>query len=86
MTCEVRLSYPPVMSDKTIKEIIGERGGAAAVAKALSTDERPVPKTTVRSWCDANRLPWWRVDAVMALPLVPQEAEGSDAQQPERAA
>jgi hypothetical protein len=56
-----------------VKEIINQRGGAAVVAKALSTPDRPVPKTTVRSWCDANRLPWWREDAVMALPKVQQD-------------
>ncbi len=57
------------MAKLSVKKIIDQRGGAAAVSKALSIPGRPVPKTTVRSWCDNNRLPWWRVDAVMALPI-----------------
>lgn len=58
------------MAKKTVRQIIEARGGAAAVAIALSTKERRVPKTTVRSWCDNNKLPWWREDAVMALPVI----------------
>jgi hypothetical protein len=69
------------MASLSIKEIIEERGGAKVVAEALSTPERRVPKTTVRSWCDANKLPWWREDAVMALPLRPKEPKADDAQQ-----
>lgn len=58
------------MAKKSVRKIIEERGGAFAVAKALSTPHRRFPKTTVRSWCDNNRLPWWREAAVMALPVV----------------
>jgi hypothetical protein len=67
------------MAKKTVRKIIDDRGGAAAVAAALTTPERKVPKTTVRSWCDANRLPWWREDAVMALPVVAKVPRKRDA-------
>lgn len=69
------------MTSQTVKEIIKDRGGAKAVAEALSTPERRVPKTTVRSWCDANKLPWWREDAVMALPLRPKDEKPDQQEQ-----
>jgi hypothetical protein len=58
------------MVKQSVREIIDQRGGAAAVSAALSVPGREVPKTTVRSWCDKNRLPWWRYDAVMSLPVI----------------
>ena len=61
------------MAQLKVKDIIDQRGGAAAVAKALDRPGRPVPKTTVRSWCDADKIPWWRIDAVMALPKIKQD-------------
>lgn len=71
------------MHSQTVKEIIKDRGGVIAVAAALSAPGRAVHKNTVRGWVNSNRLPWWREDAVMALPLKPKE-EKSDQQ--ERAA
>lgn len=48
------------------------RGGSAAVARALSTPERQVRKSTVHSWITNGNIPDWRIDAVMALPVVEQ--------------
>lgn len=58
------------------KEIIKRRGGITAVANALSEKlGRRVPKTTVQGWWDADRLPPWREDAVLSLPIVEQTEE-----------
>jgi len=59
------------MATQTIKEIIEDRGGYVAVAAALSTPKRKVPKTTVHTWVRTNTIPWWREDAVLAIPKKP---------------
>lgn len=56
------------MATQTVKKIIDERGGYVAVAKALSTPQIDLPKTTVHTWYRTNKIPWWRRDAVLALP------------------
>lgn len=60
------------MAIRTVRKIIEDRGGQAAVAEALSAPGRRVHKQTVHSWIVAGKLPWWREDAVMALPKVPK--------------
>ncbi len=74
------------MADQTIREIIDERGGSAAVARGLSTEANKVRKSTVHTWVRNNSIPWWRRDAVMALPPQPKPARKSaEAQQQDAA-
>lgn len=60
------------MATMSAKEIIKARGGYRAVAAALSTPRKPFPVTTVHSWYRADRLPPWREEAVLAIPLNPE--------------
>ncbi len=73
---EERKSYLPVMATQTIKEIIEDRGGYVAVAAALSTPKRKVPKTTVHTWVRTNTIPWWREPAVLAIPKAAKAKRG----------
>lgn len=62
------------MTSISAKKIIKDRGGIGAVSRALSTPDRKVPKSTVQHWYETDRLPWWRVEAVMALPVVEDQS------------
>lgn len=56
------------MGTQTVKKIIDDRGGYIAVAAGLSRPGREVFKTTVHTWYRLNKMPWWRMEAVLALP------------------
>lgn len=57
------------MEAPSVKTIINERGGYAAVAAALG-----VKRTTVHTWYRKDRLPPWRREAVISLAKVePQQ-------------
>jgi transposase-like protein len=58
----------------TVQDLIDRRGGYRAVARALG-----VPPTTVHSWRRVNRLPHWRRDALLALPLVAATGDAAPA-------
>lgn len=58
------------MTSLTVKEIITARGGYRVVAAGLSTPDRQFPITTVHSWFRKNRMPEWREEKVLALPII----------------
>lgn len=56
------------MATHDARTLIKERGGITALHRALDSEARPVPKSTVQGWWDKNKIPWWRMEAVLAVP------------------
>lgn len=85
--------YPLAMTDQTVHEIIKARGGSTVVARALCRPGHTVRKQLVHIWIQKNKIPWWRREQVMALPLqdsprrksATRQSENGDQQQDQAA-
>lgn len=67
------------MTDMNVRQIIDDRGGYRRVAEALSQPGREVPLTTVHTWYRIGKVPWWRLEPLLALPKQKKPAANGNA-------
>lgn len=66
----------------SVRDILDERGGPNAVARALTVagyakpGKTEFPRTTVWGWAQSNKIPHWWLDRVLKLPPQPKQGRG----------